>query len=143
MRLLIARHGETEENLRSICQGQTAGTLTRRGVAQCLQLGDRLKGCPITHIYSSDQLRARRSAELMMSSSGCKAPLVLDERLRERAFGRWEGRPFVEIPSLDEESHNIETVEAIAERLQSLLHPHGKAVPHEQYQILLIVMLLP
>nr|WP_238296580.1 histidine phosphatase family protein [Porphyromonas uenonis] len=31
MRLLIARHGETEENLLSICQGQTAGTLTRRG----------------------------------------------------------------------------------------------------------------
>ncbi len=122
MRLLIARHGETEENLRSICQGQTAGTLTLRGVAQCLQLGDKLKGYPITHIYSSDQLRARRSAELMMSSSGCKAPLVLDERLRERFFGRWEGRPFVEIPSPDEESHEIETVEAIAERLQSFLH---------------------
>ena len=71
MRLLIARHGETEENLLSICQGQTAGTLTRRGVAQCLQLGDKLKGYPITHIYSSDQLRARRSAELMISTSRC------------------------------------------------------------------------
>ena len=121
MRLLIARHGETEENLLSICQGQTAGTLTRRGVAQCLQLGDRLKGCPITHIYSSDQLRAQRSAELMISASGCKAPLTLDRRLRERAFGRWEGRPFVELPPLDEEPHEIESVEAIATRLQSFL----------------------
>lgn len=121
MRLLIARHGETEENLLSICQGQTAGTLTRRGVAQCLQLGDRLKGCPITHIYSSDQLRAQRSAELMISASGCKAPLTLDRRLRERAFGRWEGRPFAELPPLDEEPHEIESVEAIAERLQSFL----------------------
>ena len=121
MRLLIVRHGETEENLLSICQGQTAGTLTRRGVAQCLQLGDRLKGCPITHIYSSDQLRAQRSAELMISASGCKAPLTLDRRLRERAFGRWEGHPFVELPPLDEEPHEIESVEAIATRLQSFL----------------------
>ena len=121
MRLLIARHGETEENLLSICQGQTAGTLTRRGVAQCLQLGDRLKGCPITHTYSSDQLRAQRSAELMISASGCKAPLTLDRRLRERAFGRWEGHPFVELPPLDEEPHEIESVEAIATRLQSFL----------------------
>lgn len=121
MRLLIARHGETEENLLSICQGQTAGTLTRRGVAQCLQLGDRLKGCPIIHIYSSDQLRAQRSAELMISASGCKAPLTLDIRLRERAFGRWEGHPFVELPPLDEEPREIESVEAIAMRLQSFL----------------------
>lgn len=121
MRLLIARHGETEENLLSICQGQTAGTLTRRGVAQCLQLGDRLRGCPIIHIYSSDQLRAQRSAELMISASGCKAPLSLDRRLRERCFGRWEGRPFVELPPLDEEPHEIESVEAIATRLQSFL----------------------
>ncbi len=130
MRLLIARHGETEENLLSICQGQTAGTLTRRGVAQCLQLGDRLKGCPITHIYSSDQLRAQRSAELMISASGCKASLTLDRRLRERAFGRWEGHPFVELPPLDEEPHEIESVEAIAMRLQSFLEElqerHGR-----------------
>ena len=88
-------------------------------------LGDvykrQLKGCPITHIYSSDQLRAQRSAELMISASGCKAPLTLDRRLRERAFGRWEGRPFVELPPLDEEPHEIESVEAIATRLQSFL----------------------
>ena len=122
MRLLIARHGETEENLLSICQGQTAGTLTRRGVAQCLQLGDRLKGYPITRIYSSDQLRAQRSAELMISTSGCKAPLTLDRRLRERSFGPWEGHPFVELPPLEEAPPEIETVEAIAERLQSFLH---------------------
>ena len=140
MRLLIARHGETEENLRSICQGQTAGTLTRRGVAQCLQLGDKLKGYPITHIYSSDQLRARRSAELMISSSGCKAPLVLDERLRERFFGRWEGRPFVEIPSPDEESHEIETVEAIAERLQSFLHDLKQKHSNTEDLVLLTVV---
>lgn len=137
MQLLIARHGETEENLASICQGQTPGTLTPRGVAQCLQLGDRLKGYPITHIYSSDQLRARRSAELMRSTSGTKAPVELDIRLRERAFGQWEGRPFVDIPK-PEETSEIETVEAIAERLSDFLRELQHKHSDEQEVILLM-----
>ncbi len=123
MQLLIARHGETEENLAGICQGQMPGKLTKRGEAQCLQLGDQLKGYPITHIYSSDLPRARRSTELMMSASGCEAPLKLDERLRERSFGRWESRPFTEIPIEEaDDDPDIESIGAIAARLQSFLN---------------------
>lgn len=137
MRLLIARHGETEENLRGICQGQTPGTLTPRGKAQCMQLGDQLKGLPLTHIYCSDQLRALRSAELLLSTAHCQAPLELDERLRERSFGKWEGHPFVEIPDADSVPTEIEPVRAIAERVRSFLEDIGKR--HTEQETILVM----
>ena len=36
MKLLIVRHGETVENLQRICQGQSHGTLSEKGIKQAI-----------------------------------------------------------------------------------------------------------
>ena len=122
MRLLVIRHGETEENARHICQGQTPGTLSPKGKAQARALGERLRGERVTVCYSSDQRRASDTASIILSARGDKrVPVILDRRLRERYFGSFEGKVFPpysdEVVPLDE----VETAEAVGERLRSFL----------------------
>ena len=59
MRLILARHGETQENVADICQGQSNGCLTEWGRFQAHKLGERLKDREIDVFYCSffrDQL---------------------------------------------------------------------------------------
>jgi 2,3-bisphosphoglycerate-dependent phosphoglycerate mutase len=63
--------------------------LSELGETQARALGswlDRLDGPPAV-ILSSPYRRAVDTAARAMDASGCRAPLVLDERLREREFG--------------------------------------------------------
>lgn len=122
MRLLVIRHGETEENARHICQGQTPGTLSPKGKSQAEALGRKLRKEPISVCYSSDQRRAADTASIILSAQeGKKVPIILDTRLRERYFGSFEGKVFPpysdEVVPLEE----VETAEAIGERLRSFL----------------------
>ncbi len=122
MRLLVIRHGETEENARHICQGQTPGTLSPKGKSQAEALGKRLRKEPLVVCYSSDQRRASDTASIILSThEGRKVPIILDKRLRERYFGSFEGKVFPpysdEVVPLEE----VETAETIRERLRSFL----------------------
>ena len=59
MRLIMVRHGETEENRDSITQGQTPGHLTKLGKSQAKKLGERLASDNFDIIYCSDLLRCK------------------------------------------------------------------------------------
>ena len=63
--LYIARHGQTEENLRRILQGQMPGTLTEEGIHQAEELRDKLKDVDFGCIYSSDLRRALKTARII------------------------------------------------------------------------------
>ena len=122
MRLIITRHGETEENARHICQGQTPGTLSARGINEAHRLGEALKSEKIAHCFCSDQKRAADTAEIALSHRiGEPVPLTFDDRLRERYFGSFEGKVFPpfsdEVIPLEE----VETAAQIAVRLRSFL----------------------
>jgi broad specificity phosphatase PhoE len=90
MRLYIVRHGETVENSSGIIQGQGPGTLSDRGRKQIAALASRLQAERITHIYSSDLDRAKLTAEAIAVKHGLT--VAFDSRLREKAFGIFEGR---------------------------------------------------
>ena len=122
MKALIIRHGETEENARHICQGQSHGTLTDRGKEQARALGRELALQEVKCCYSSDLRRASETAKLILSEHlGEEVPLIFDARLRERYFGSFEGKVFPpysdEIVPLDE----VEKAPEIAARLRSFL----------------------
>lgn len=96
MRILLARHGETQWNVEGRCQGQGFDIpLSETGQAQARSLGARLAGEPIVRAVASPLLRARQTAELAL---GDRAGLLsFDPGLMEISHGDWEGRVQEEI----------------------------------------------
>src|ERR1700690_3620193 len=95
MRLFLIRHGQTEWNNASRAQGHTDVDLDVVGKKQAAQLGERFRGTRISCVLTSDLLRARNTAAAVADAAGVE--LVVLPELRERAFGEWEGKYFVEI----------------------------------------------
>ncbi len=91
MKLIITRHGETEENKQGIIQGHLQGTLSELGKEQARKLAERLKNEKIDLIFSSDLNRAKDTAE-EIAKFHPEIPFELDERLRERNWGDLKGR---------------------------------------------------
>ncbi|MBT3985809.1 histidine phosphatase family protein [archaeon] len=90
MKLIITRHGETEENVNGIIQGQLPGKLSEKGIEQAKKLALRLKDEKIDHIYSSDLTRAADTAKLIADYHK-NTPFTLTKELRERSLGEFEG----------------------------------------------------
>lgn len=91
MKLIITRHGETEENLAGIIQGHLPGTLSKEGIVQAKKVAQRLKDEKIDYIYSSDLARSSDTAK-EIAKFHPKAPLVFVKELRERNLGEFQGK---------------------------------------------------
>lgn len=87
--LIIVRHAETTWNREKRMQGTTDTTLSDVGQAQAQALARRLASETFTALYSSDLSRARDTARAIARLS--RRELTLEPRLRERAFGVFEG----------------------------------------------------
>lgn len=87
--LYIVRHGQTEWNLQDILQGQLDSALTEKGLQQARELVEKFKGIEFAAIFSSDLLRARRTAETVATER--KLMIKTSELLRERNWGRYDG----------------------------------------------------
>ncbi len=94
-RIIAVRHGETAWNVDSRIQGHLDIPLNDTGRWQARQLGQALADEPIAAIYSSDLLRAWDTAAEIARVAGVQP--VAERGLRERGFGRFEGRTFREI----------------------------------------------
>jgi broad specificity phosphatase PhoE len=96
-RLLLVRHGESTWNAQSRWQGQADPPLSPLGEQQAEEAAERLAEiASITAVWTSDLVRARRTAELIASRLGVAR--VRDEpRLRERDVGSWSGLTRAEI----------------------------------------------
>lgn len=88
--IFLARHGETEWNRVGRWQGATDIPLSDVGRAQARALGERLRGRGIVRLHASHLSRARETAEIVAVVLDLAPPLV-DERLRERGYGCFEG----------------------------------------------------
>jgi broad specificity phosphatase PhoE len=100
--LLLARHGETDDNREPIrAQGFRDTDLNGTGRRQASELAERAAGTGIVSLWSSDLSRARETAEIVGARLGL-APR-LDPRLREGDRGRWEGNRFVDIARAEPE----------------------------------------
>ena len=88
-RLLLVRHGETPWNLDGRLQGSTDVAMSDKGREQARLAGRRLFTTAIDAAYSSDQSRARETAEIILE--GRDIPLQAIPELRERSHGVFEG----------------------------------------------------
>ncbi|GAB4481709.1 MAG: hypothetical protein Kow00124_29750 [Anaerolineae bacterium] len=141
LRLLAARHGETDWNTAGRFQGRTDVPLNDRGRAQAHALALRLRGEDIGAIYASHLRRAWDSA--LAIGAAINVEPRPDHRLAELSYGDWEGRTRAEIAERWPEiwhargnsaavvPPNGEPLEEAAERLGAFLddlyrwHPTG------------------
>ena len=87
--IILIRHGETEWNSQKRMQGHSNSDLSEVGMGQIQALGELMKNVSFDHIYSSDSLRARQTAEAITQYSG--HTLQFDQRIREKNLGVFEG----------------------------------------------------
>ncbi|HUP92973.1 MAG TPA: histidine phosphatase family protein [Solimonas sp.] len=91
MPIFIVRHGETDHNAARQVQ-VPASPLSAAGRAQAQRLAQRLAGCGVTRILSSDLARAVQTAQCLGERLGL--PVEQDATLRERDFGDLRGTPY-------------------------------------------------
>jgi probable phosphoglycerate mutase len=128
--LLLVRHGETDWNRDGRWQGHSDTQLNDAGRAQARRVASELGDVDV--IYSSDLARARETAEIIAAQLG-DLEVNVDNRLRERSFGAWEGRTGPEIEADFAEQHarwragdgagadDAEAFEAFGDRVREFL----------------------
>ena len=88
-RIVILRHGRTAWNAQRRYQGQSDPPLDAVGQQQALESAALIAAMEPDLLISSDLQRARVTAQKIASLTGL--PLGIDQRLRERNLGHWEG----------------------------------------------------
>ena len=103
--LYIIRHGETEWNVKKLCQGQTDIPLNNKGEIQAGNLSKELSHIKFNAVYSSDLIRAKRTAEIVVLEK--KLAVITTKALKERLFGRFEGKHLQELADIIGKSFSL------------------------------------
>lgn len=104
MKIYFVRHGQTQYNIEKRFTGQADVPLTEGGKQQARDLARDLP-LDFTMIYSSDRIRCKETAAIL--NEKLNAPVMYDERLRERNFGSLEGKFRADVdPAIIEKDKN-------------------------------------
>ena len=95
MEILLIRHGETDWNRARRMQGHIDIPLNNEGLRQAKALGAALASEKLDAIYTSDLQRAKLTAQAVADIY--QMPLIIDEQLRERCYGVFEGLKYREV----------------------------------------------
>ena len=88
--VILVRHAESVHNVQNVWAGSLDSELTNHGINQTKRIADELKLRPVTHIFSSGSIRAKRSA-LAIAEYHPNAQFTVMQNLRERDLGSLEG----------------------------------------------------
>jgi probable phosphoglycerate mutase len=97
--LHLVRHGDTMQAAEGYFAGDIDPPLTDRGRAQAEAVARVAARLDLAAVYVSPKLRARQTAEPILRA--CKLEPVVEDGLREIAYGAWEGRKESEIKASD------------------------------------------
>ena len=89
MKVYIIRHGESKNNKDGLWTGWFDAPLTEKGIEDAARAGELLSRIKFDRIYSSDLMRAMRTAEIAIP--GCK--YETSELIREISVGSLAGKP--------------------------------------------------
>jgi len=109
--IYLVRHGETDYNAQYRIQGHSNSKLNTKGIKQAEARARHLKNAKFDAAYSSDLIRAKKTAEIIATEHDLT---VLSTKLiRERTFGHLEGRQWsevmVEMKELFDHYHSLST----------------------------------
>ncbi|MBO0768265.1 MAG: histidine phosphatase family protein [Solirubrobacterales bacterium] len=130
-RLLLARHGQTDDNLAGdVFQGFRDTPLNDTGRRQAEVLAAQAEAdFPVDAVWSSDLKRARETAEIVGAALDLEPKL--DPRLREGNRGAWEGRRFAEVERAEPELYR--TLRSTPEQMR---FPGGESLAEQQQRVL-------
>lgn len=121
--LNLVRHGQSEINAMPDMVGQKADSrLTEKGKEQARLLGLRLAKEEITHVYSSDYLRAADTCRIALGQSSIQTVMpTFHPEIREYSAGDWTHAKRHEV-------HNIPTVLRMAAMTSGFCPPNGESM---------------
>ncbi len=107
MKLILARHGETDWNVAKKIQGVTDTDLNENGLRQARELAAAVLAgdLGITAIYSSHLKRAAQTAAYV--AEALNLPYHTMEALQELNFGKWEGNSWPEVKERYPEEYGV------------------------------------
>lgn len=88
--LYLVRHGQTDWNVSRTIQGQLDIPLNKKGEEQAEELRRELESIHFDALFSSDLIRAKRTAELLNMER--ELAIETTVALRERLFGNYQGK---------------------------------------------------
>lgn len=120
MDIYLIRHGQKQHGTQPFLEGWYDPPLTELGHQQAAATGQRLLGCGITRILTSDLTRTRQTAKGIQHA--LNAPLTADAGLREIFMGDWEGQPFETLSEMGDPYY-----QAWGEHHLDLPYPNGES----------------
>ena len=94
--LYVIRHGKTDWNDVKRLQGQTDIPLNEEGIRMAKEAAKRYAGTHFDICFCSPLIRAVSTAEILLD--GRDVPIEYDDRLKEIAFGDYEGLEYPLLP---------------------------------------------
>lgn len=144
-------HGTTKDNEKEISSGWHDVGLSELGMKQSLDLKNKIKGKKFDAVFCSDLKRAVDSAKLAFEEL---APIIIDKRLRECNYGKYNASPSAIVEPLQEkyikdEFPKGESYEDVKNRISDFLDflkknydgKHIAIVGHKAPQLALDVLL--
>jgi probable phosphoglycerate mutase len=127
--IYVTRHGKTLFTTKGLVQGWADSPLAPEGIVVVEDLGRGLRDVPFDYVISSDLIRARQTARLVMAQNRVSKNYRVEdtEALREACFGQFEGEPgstmaaaFVGIPGMAaEDSYMLQKLADTVKRLDT------------------------
>jgi alpha-ribazole phosphatase/probable phosphoglycerate mutase len=96
-------HGTTTDNEKEISSGWSDVELSELGTKQSIELKDKIKDKKFDAVFCSDLKRAHNSAKLTFEGV---VPIILDVRLRECNYGKYNGQSSSIVEPLQEKMIN-------------------------------------
>lgn len=128
MKLILVRHGETEENVARVFSDVVLGNLNENGIRQATELGKELASKEVEAIYCSPADRCRQTLGWILKQTKWQVPIIYSEEIRERNFGQYIGQPTSMLSREDRNSDSekikqmgVETNKEIHQRIGSFV----------------------
>lgn len=124
MKIFVLRHGETNENVTGMMQGNMDTVLNEKGCSQALSVKNKVLESNVDLVICSPRKRTIKTAELAAPN----IPIIIDERLKSRDHGEFEGTKRIDMNLNDYWNINkniqylkAESVKDLFDRVDSLL----------------------
>ena len=146
--LYVLRHGMTDWNVVKKLQGQTDIPLNDEGIAMAKEAGEKYRDVHFDTCFCSPLVRARRTADLLLK--GRDIPIEYDDRLKEIAFGDYEGLLYTELSddhpvkkAFRDPEHFVpakggESIKQLIERTGDFLHEKVRPLLDKDMDVLIV-----
>lgn len=101
--VILIRHAEVEAQWKTVCYGALDVPLSEQGIVASRQCADRLESSDQPTVIFHSGLARTETVARMIADRLCRGLLTVDERLRERNYGDWQGLTWDEAYASDPE----------------------------------------